>query len=262
MWMLTKSTVDRLAQNLRLDADTGVAPTKTPELDDEPNFQQLCTITEPEIKRLYALFVDARERAVEISRQPDDPNANHLPRMRPHALLINALLFLFERAVRTRYNIADHVNIVIDARWRVFSYSAQQHQCDGDCSNCDQADDCDESHDHECSESHDCGPNCISKGGTGCGRPNCSCEEPTEPVERLDIRVGFDKDTFTNLKAVGVCLAGMLPTEETSDDEDCATLVCINEPMYHAMKLTIDFMTTITGMCETERGWSHEPDEK
>jgi hypothetical protein len=261
--MLTKATIDRLAQNLQLNADSGDSPVKTPDnLDSHPYFQQLATIDDPQIKRLYALFISARDRARTIAALPEDPEANTPVSLRPHGLVAGALLQLFERAVRLRFSIPDDCNIVIDGRWRVFSFfQPEEHACPGDCSNCKQSDSCPEERrdEHECHEGHNCGPNCKSLGGTGCGRPNCSCEEPAEPVARVDIRASFEQETFIDLKAVGVCLASLIPSDGIIENDTVITKFCINEPMYRAMKQAAHVLSSLAELCEQAQDWSYEP---
>lgn len=255
---MTNTLVTLLARHLHLDADSGASPDRMPDnLEDKPNFQQIATIDRPHIKRLYALFTAARERARLIGSLLPNPDANHPVMMRPHGLLAASLMLLFEREVCLRFCIPDDCNIIVDRRWRVFSYSSPTSDCDGNCSDCSQ---------EECSQrsedagGHDCGPNCKSLGGPGCGRPDCTCEEPKEPVERLDISVGLDKETFVDLKAVGVCLAGMLPAEKLLCGADVTTKFGINEPMYRAMKKVLPILARLTEMCEQKNGWSFEPE--
>jgi hypothetical protein len=254
---MTNTLVTLLARHLRLNADSGACPDKTPDgLEEHPKFQQIGTVDKPHIKRIFALFIAARERA-------ESSAASDSRQKKPDILLVTALLHLFERAVRLRFNISDRANLVIDRNWRVFYYSTPEEQeetCDGDCKNCNH-NECEDRTDQQ-EDRHDCGPLCRSRGGPGCGRPDCTCKEPEEPVERTDIQVTMNQKTFSDLKAVGVCLASQLQNENQDGDHGEINVVfCINQPMYQAMKKAVIILTGLTSLCEKENGWNYQPEQ-
>lgn len=260
---MNKTLVRLLARHLRMELYERL-PYVHPDYGDRPDLKDVGRLKTVQLKWLYNLAYQAVLRHKEAAHKHANKKAGDQINLHPHLFLAQGLLLLFRRAVRLQFDISDEYEFVIGHNWRIYLVSGggggcakrgQQgksgEDCDGDCADCDQQDDC-----------NDCGPNCKTLGGTGCGKPDCSCEEPDEDIPRVDIRGDFDRESFINLRAVGQCLAGLKAEKSADPQADLSAVFCINEPMYRAMKQAIGILTHLTDICEQREGWRYDDEDE
>jgi hypothetical protein len=171
--------------------------------------------------------------------------------------LATALLHLYDRAIRERFSIPDDCRFVVDGRWRIFSYSVPEQICTGDCQNCSQRDNCPEDHDqpqHQHREDHhDCGPNCKSRGGPGCGRSDCTCKAPDEPVEVFELDFCVTPTILVELQAVGQFLSNLQPNSNTGDEKQLTISTSLTEAILQAIAQTGEILVNLSSFCRDEQ---------
>jgi len=254
---LNKTLTRLLARHLRMELREDLVPDQD-DLADEPKVQPIATVTDQHLKWLHGLAHQAHDRYRQAMIDQADPENDEWICVRPIASLVNALMMLFERGVRERFHIADAANIVVTRDWMVYGYAAkpscgsgEQQDCDGNCEDCDKDD------------GHDCGPDCISNGGPGCGRPDCTCEEPPD-LKRLTFTITVEEaPSLMSLGTVFMRLFAMCRNEEPDDGTHKLPLN-ITENGYKSMKTMCRLLQQICTECEESEGWctEDEPDEE
>ncbi|MBU0624936.1 hypothetical protein KKF05_01190 [Patescibacteria group bacterium] len=250
---MTKTIVKLLARHLYMDLRENLTPNQD-DLSQEPGVWLIGSLTTPHLKWLYGLADQAHTRyryqlgTLASSIERDQTTT---VRLRPLLALINTLLMLFEYAVRQQFNIPDETNIAVTRDWQVFGYTPERTDCSGDCDECQDCDDCS---DHD---QHDCGENCKSRGGSGCGRPDCQCEDPTG-IKQLNLTISTEESQ--SFGSTGKMLLGiftLMRKREPQADQYHVTLK-IPKAGYRSIKVICRILQQICDQCEQDQAWCSE----